>query len=332
MEKEIVSLLREELVAEAASQWAVTGETKLLDDVSNFVYEFRSEKTPRILRFTHSSHRTEEEIIAELDWLDFLIQNGIPASRPLPSRNGRLTELHPAPGSYFTAVAFEFAPGRFIKEGDPMEWNPPFFRKFGRIMGKMHRVTKGYSSAHLRRKRFHWTDDETLQNAAAYLPADQQQAAGDLEQLLALFNHHEPRRDDFGLVHNDLNPTNFHVHDGLITLFDFDDCCYNWFINDIAVVMPLYSPMFAKEGWESGLLEFLRCFMQGYSEENSLDESWLDLIPASLRMQNLISLVACHQSDVPNSRYRSFYELVLRYYRQGHPLFSYDFRKALRSG
>ena len=88
MKESIASLLRPEYVAEAASQWNATGETVLLDEVTNFVYEFKSQKERRILRLTHNSHHTEDEIVAELDWVNFLIQQGVPASQPLLSKNG----------------------------------------------------------------------------------------------------------------------------------------------------------------------------------------------------------------------------------------------------
>ena len=88
-------------------QWNATGEAILLDDVSNFVYEFPSQDERRILRLTHSSHHTEDEIVVELDWLKFLIQDGVPASQPLLSQNGRLSECYPVEGSYVVATVFE---------------------------------------------------------------------------------------------------------------------------------------------------------------------------------------------------------------------------------
>ncbi|NTW45046.1 MAG: phosphotransferase, partial [Anaerolineaceae bacterium] len=255
MEERIASLLRAELVAEAASQWNATGETVLLDEVTNFVYEFKCQEKRRILRLTHNSHHSEDEIIAELDWVNFLIQQGVSASQPLHSKNGRLTERYPVEDSYFVAAVFEYAPGHFIDPSNPQEWNPQFFQAFGRTMGKMHRATRYYHAAHLRQKRSQWDEDDLQRNANDYLPADQKQAATDLEKLLGRFNQNTPTVESYGLVHCDVNPTNFHVIDGQITLFDFDDCAYNWFINDIAVAMPIYSNLFNKAGWETGLTE-----------------------------------------------------------------------------
>jgi Ser/Thr protein kinase RdoA (MazF antagonist) len=328
MEENIASSLRPELVAEAASLWNATGETDLLDEVTNYVYEFKSHKERRILRLTHSSHHSEDEIIAELDWVNFLVRHGIPASRPLLSKNRCLTERFEVEDSYFIAVVFEYAPGHFIDSSDPKEWNPQFFQTLGRTMGRMHHASKLYDTTHLRQKRSHWYDDDLLQNAADYLPSDQKQAAADMEMLLARLAQNTPTADCYGLVHCDVNPTNFHINNGQITLFDFDDCAYNWFVNDIAVTLPMYSKQFTEEGWETRMTEFFQWYMKGYNEENHLDEFWLDYLPDCLRLQNLITLIACYKANVPNSEYHSFYELVLKTYLQGHPLFTFDFRKA----
>jgi Ser/Thr protein kinase RdoA (MazF antagonist) len=331
MKDNIVALLTPELVADAASQWGAIGKVEFLDDVTNFVYEIRSQAERRILRLTHSSHHSEDEIIAELDWVNFLIQQGVPASRPLPSKNDRLTECHPVQGSCFIAAAFEYAPGHFIDTANKKEWNPSMFQTLGRTMGRMHSVTKKYDPRHLSHRRFHWYEEDTLTDAVDFLPTDQKQVAADLEELMKQFSKFTPTAEDYGLVHNDLNPTNFHVNDGQITLFDFDDCAYNWFINDIAVAMPLYSHIFAEPGWEAELTEFFHWYMRGYDEENHLDEGWLEFLPACLRLQNITTLIACHQSNVPNSQYHSFYEQVLGIYYQGHPLFDFDFSKAYKS-
>jgi amicoumacin kinase len=331
MEERIVSLFRPELITEAAHHWNATGNPVLLDQVTNFVYEFPSHAERRILRLTHSSHHTEDEIVAELDWLKFLVQHGVQASQPLLSQNGRLTERYPVADSYFVATVFEYAPGRFIDPTNPQEWNSQFFRILGRTMGRLHSVTKQYNASHLRQKRSHWYEDATLRQANDYLPAGQKQVVAELEKLLVRFSNNVPTVESYGLVHGDMNTTNFHVKDGQITLFDFDDCAYNWFINDIAVAMPLYSDMFAEEGWEEPLTEFFQQYMRGYNEENHLDEFWFEYLPDSIRLQSLINLVACYQSNVPNSQYRSFYELVLMIHQHGHPLFTFDFRSVYRS-
>lgn len=330
MKDEITKLLNNKLVSNAAVQWSASNKIELLDNVANFVYQFQSEDQWKILRITHSSHRSEDQIIAELDWIEFLFERGVSVARPILSRNQRFTEPFPVRNSYFTAVAFEFAPGQLIENADPDAWNPTLFQNLGRIMGKMHKASRDYNPQKLKEKRSHWYEDDLIQNARQYLPLDQMQAADELEEILSQFSQLSTSPDDYGLIHGDVNPTNFHVDNGKITLFDFDDCSYNWYINDIAVAMPLYSSMFKKSDWETRLCEYIVWFMQGYKEENHLNDKWLNLLPICMRLQNLITLVAMHQANVPGSQYHSFYELVLNTYREGHPLFNYDFRKACK--
>lgn len=54
-------------------------------------------------------------------------------------------------------------------------------------------------------------------------------AADEMNEILQRFSRMPATPSDYGLIHSDVNPTNFHVDQGKITLFDFDDCGYNWF-------------------------------------------------------------------------------------------------------
>ncbi len=331
MKEEIRQLLNNHLVSQAAALWSGQGKIELLDDVANFVYQFQSDARWKILRITHCSHRSEEQIVAELDWVNYLFNLGIPVARPYLSINNRFTEVFPVQDSYFTAVVFNFAPGQLIESADPAQWNSTLFYEIGNLMGQMHLAAKTYDPSYLSQKRPEWYEDDLIQKARQFLPPDQQEAADELEEILAQFHQLPTSTDDYGLIHNDLNPTNFHLDRGQITLFDFDDCAYNWFINDIAVVMPLYSNMFNQPDWKNRLDEFICWFMRGYKQANQLDDKWLHLLPTCMRLQNLITLVAMHASNVPGSQYHSFYELVLKTYREGHPLFQYDFRDVCKS-
>ena len=63
---------------------------------------------------------------------------------------------------------------------------------------------------------------------------------------------------------------------GTLTLFDFDDCVYSWFINDIAIVL-FYISMDAEElGFPSAAAftqEFMTHFLRGYRQAYPLDRN-----------------------------------------------------------
>jgi len=67
LEKDVLDIFNESIVAEAISKWLGNLEKlKLLRQVENFVYEFDDGIRNFILRITHSSHRSRELIGAEL--------------------------------------------------------------------------------------------------------------------------------------------------------------------------------------------------------------------------------------------------------------------------
>ncbi|HSM26060.1 MAG TPA: phosphotransferase, partial [Anaerolineaceae bacterium] len=236
MNKEIASLMNPKLVQSAAAQWEGKSKIELLDDVSNYVYQFQREDGWKILRITHSTHRTENQILAELDWINYLFDREVPIALPRRSKNQQFTETFPMKDSYFTAAVFDFAPGQFVEEANPAVWNTDLFYQLGTIMGRMHQMSKVYDPAHLTEKRPSWQEDDLIKNAWHILPAELQSAADEMTAILQQFDQFPATKDNYGLIHSDVNPTNFHVLDGKITLFDFDDCAYNWFINDLAVV------------------------------------------------------------------------------------------------
>ena len=102
--------------------------------------------------------------------------------------------------------------------------------------------------------------------------------------------------DSYGLIHNDFDDGNFTVHydNGDITVFDFDDSCYFWFMYDLACA------------WEGGtgraiLLplterqEFMKRYMDevmtGYVRENTLHHEWLARLPLFLRLIQMQELM-----------------------------------------
>ena len=84
------------------------------------------------------------------------------------------------------------------------------------------------------------------------------------DQLLAELHTLPQDADSYGLIHFDFNDGNFTVDydNGDITVFDFDDSCYFWFMFDLACA------------WEGGIgrttfrtLPERRAFMDRYMEQ-----------------------------------------------------------------
>jgi Ser/Thr protein kinase RdoA (MazF antagonist) len=74
----------------------------------------------------------------------------------------------------------------------------------------------------------------------------------------------------YGLIHGDVHAGNFHLHQGVVHLFDFDDCCYHWFAADIANA--IYYAVWHQARYEAPgadpagfAVRFTRALLDGYS-------------------------------------------------------------------
>jgi amicoumacin kinase len=137
MEDWVSDLLRPEHLHQAVRLWQAASEPELISAVESFVYFLERDGHRRVLRLTHSSHRTAAQIAGELEWIAYLSGRGVRACSPLPSCAGRLAEILPAADGCFVAAVFEAAPGRRVRKDDPETWNAALFRNWGRTLGRI---------------------------------------------------------------------------------------------------------------------------------------------------------------------------------------------------
>ncbi len=303
MQRDDVAQLCEREALETAARLFGTSKAALgkFDDYegcANLVYHYMYEGQPRVLRLTYRPDRPLEMIQAELHFVEYLAAGGVRVSRPVPSINGKLIEVIHGGGIPFLAVSFARGRGMRVpdngyryREGVPIE---EYFQNWGQTLGQMHRLAKFYQplSNAIRRPEWHQWEYNRAFPYGERLPIIQQK----YEQLVADL-HALPREvDSYGLIHNDFNDGNFTVDydNGDITVFDFDDCCYFWFMYDIACA------------WEGGIgrtmfrpLEERRAFMghymeqvlTGYHRENTLSAEWLARLPLFLRLTQMQELM-----------------------------------------
>ena len=284
MDPKYASRLTDEHQAEAARRFgADPGSLKALDGFESFIYEFTRAGEPLILRIGHSNRRPVNLVRGEADWINHLVRGGVGAARAVETVAGSLAEpLDDGHGEQFVAAAFVKAYG--VHPGKD-HLNPRFFEAYGREIGRSHALTKTYRPADPAWQRPHW-DDPIHLGADQDLPADQPKVREHFHTLMDHLNGLPKSDADYGLVHFDAHTGNMFVDDqGQITLFDFDDCAYSWFINDIAIVL-FYISM-----WQPGSPEFARdfltAFFRGYRQENALDPRWLAEIPHFLKLREI---------------------------------------------
>ena len=273
-----------EILAEARQRYGIDeDQIKLLDGFESFMFEYKKDGAEYILRLSHSRRRTPELIQGEVDWINYLADGGAGVAKAVLSENGELVELiDDEEGDQFLATAFIKASGGPVREGF---WDEPFFIDYGRLLGRIHRLSKSYTLADPSWNRGAWNDAVNL-DIREHLEKDDTLVG---ERYLELMAHLETLPQDensYGMIHQDAHGGNFFVDDdGQITLFDFDDCLYGHFVYDLAMV--LFYAVTNREDADEFAPMFWKAFWRGYCEENELDEVWLKEIPHFMKLREI---------------------------------------------
>ena len=326
MEKKIKERFNQDILDRAMQAFEIgPGDIQLLDGFESFIYEFQRGGIPYILRIGHSLRRPANLIRGEVDWINYLHRGGAGVSRAILAGSGELVfPLADGSGDYFLATAFEKAagapPSREIL-------GPEFYRTYGRLLGRMHRLTRDYQPADPAWKRPDW-DDPTMLEVLGWLPESEALVAQRYIELKEYLDRLPAPAGVYGLIHFDAHMGNMFVdHRGAITLFDFDDCNYSWFANDIAIV--LFYAALGKEDVAGFIREFMHHFLAGYREENELDAVWLQEIPNFLKLREIDLYAIIHRSfDVENIDHpwvAMFMEGRRQRIEEQVPVFAFDF-------
>ena len=283
----------------AVSSWNIDGGPKLLGRLENFTYEAGSNGRERIIRITEPSHRTIAEIEAELDWLRFISEQGISVAGPLPSENGNLVETFDAEDGPYLVSVFTKAPGRPMRFS--LDWNPEFHRNLGELIGRMHAATMIYRPSEGIQQRGSWLEE--MRYVGQFIPKHEALARREFDEVVEWASSLETSPDTFGLVHTDLNYSNFFVGEASsITAFDFDDCHYNWFAYDLAVTLfyallafDLPSMDAAQQDWFNGPL------LEGYGRHMDISDEWIKRVPGFVRYRRIdLFAFICKELDLDN--------------------------------
>ncbi|MFX1368292.1 MAG: phosphotransferase enzyme family protein [Promethearchaeota archaeon] len=254
--------------------------------IENAIYSYEKDNQTFFLRFGHSSHMTLDLVTAEIDWLVYLIDKEVPAVKPAKSENGSYIERIDTGKDSYNVVAFERAEGEHLDFRDPFSWTDSVIRDWGRVIGRMHSVTKDYK--HKSTKRYEFQPELDL-----HLIRDNAKARENIADLFQRMHELPKSRESYGLVHSDIHAGNFFVKDNRISaILDFDRACYKWFISELAVF--LYYPLYITEMRSNPNKQreyasrVFPIFWEGYAAENHLDPSWLEHLDLFMQVRDAI--------------------------------------------
>lgn len=257
---------------------------KLGGGFENRTFGFESPEKKIIIRVTPPGHKTPDEVREEINWLSYLFENGAPVVCVKPSQDDNLVEVVDTEVGLISVVCFDWAQGQIVTKED---FSPELFETWGQTVGMLHRLTKDYHASSITGRRIQWYDDEYLDRSL--IPSEQIKVLERFDSLIKYFKKKPTSRDSFGLIHQDVHKDNLFLNGKQLTVLDFDDCVFGFFIFDIAnalgfTIWEKPSSMTNREFADY----YLKHFMIGYERENQLEESWQNDLHKALKLFEFI--------------------------------------------
>jgi Ser/Thr protein kinase RdoA (MazF antagonist) len=188
------------------------------------------------------------------------------------------------------ATLFERVPGGPVVERD---WAPSLFEQIGELMARMHGVSIDYHRGHRSRPaphRPHWHENEPHARFRESVSVEDWALCREWDRLDQVLRALPATKQCYGLVHADIHRGNFFVHEGRIYLFDFDDCCIQWFASDLAntIYYALWDRRFEPIADRSSFAqEFASHLLAGYRRHRALGDDEIAWIPDLLEYREL---------------------------------------------
>ena len=313
-----------QVLGEGAARFGLNGaELQFLGGMDGAVYQTRQADKTFVLKLEPVLPDKLEAVREKFEFMAYLGDHGLQLASPIPSSQGNLVEIISNKKGLFAATKALKAPGRHVGADNPEVWKPPFFRAWGRTMGRMH---------HLARRYPYWRrppadrsgldldtaiQDWQMEHASFAQSCPDEAVRQRWVELGEILKTLPVEREGFGLIHNDLHPWNFLYDQGALTVIDFDVCCYHWFITDIAIAVyhacwgekaqrPANCPAFARS--------FVEDFITGYLWEYDLDSFWLKKLPLFIRYREML-LFSAFSNTWPEPR-KDWQVLMLAQLRQ----------------
>ena len=235
---------RRPLAMQALAQYPIAiRRVDLVSHQTNYIYRVLSaDGTRHVLRLVAPFWRTEENLQAEVMWLDALARDtSIPSPRIIPTTSGqpfvRLSPGHGRPDR--RAVLMTWLPGMLLSR----RLLPDNIRKMGELFGNLHVHAQAWQvPTDFPRPTFESFLSRGEEDALAS-PASLRQCQPREVKVLQLARQRVESaysaldRNDLCVIHCDLWHDNIKIFRGELAPFDFEDTVWGYRLHDIAMAL-----------------------------------------------------------------------------------------------
>jgi len=274
----------------------------LLNVSENATFRLDDGDTRFVLRVHRTNYHTQPAIESELRWIEALRSDEVVKTAPVRSTpDGRdvVVVAHPDGEERFV-VAFEWLNGTHPPEDRLVS----DFAQVGAITARLHRHAKSWQQPQ-EFTRFTWDYDTSLgdlghwgrwQDGLGMTPSALEvlgRCSDVIKKRLQAFGQ---GADRFGLVHADMRLANLLIDGPDVSVIDFDDCGFSWYLYDLGSSLSFieHYPV---------VPELIDSWIQGYLTEGQLSSEEIAELPTfvMLRRLLLVAWVSDH-ANVPEAQ------------------------------
>ncbi len=281
-----------------------------LSGFHNEIFEGQYNEDMIIIRV--SNRRTKVDITEEINVLN-TIKNSVNIAEPYAINDTNV-------------LSYDNSTIAFFKKIDALNWHETTLTnethyQAGRALGTLHNALQKLTNVSRNTYDLH-PDVRLLQSLD---PLYKKQAKTLLEQLK---NDHK-KENEFGLIHGDYLFSNLMYHDEDVTIIDFDDLEYNYYLYDVAVYLfyLILGGNPADIDIESNKSVF-KHFIKGYREVNN--STYLDLTKIQLMFKlRQLKLLATIKTAYKEENYgpwqKAYIVLCNRQFKHKEPFIGIDY-------
>lgn len=251
-----------------------------LGNQGNSVFSFQnSVGNLQILRFTDNDFRSFDELVAEMNFVHHLKSLGVGVAEAIPTSDGVFAFWAQCSSGNLICSSIAYAPGHDVQEGSP-NWGIKVFEEWGRNLGLIHKGATTYVPRAGEPKRWSWESEILIEQAEGLIPKEDSKSREEFREVISNCKSLPKSPNDFGLIHADHTPQNFRYdpETDRITAFDFGNCCYHWYVADLAVSLSTVRRKKNRDEIRAG-------FLEGYSLVRDLPSNLEDLIDLFIRLR-----------------------------------------------
>ncbi|MBH5317583.1 phosphotransferase [Paenibacillus sp. GSMTC-2017] len=244
----------------------------------------------KIIRIAFLPDRTRDDFLGEVEYVRYLFEHGGSVSDVVASRNGTLLEEITHNNYSFFVCLFNKAVGKMFvdnnyryRDGAPIT---EYYYNCGKVLGKLHQLSKEYTPV---QRRFNVFDKFNADVVDNLIPESFSLLKKKLHELFETLEGLDRDLESFGMIHTDYNDGNYMINfdTGQITVYDFDNSCFGWYMFDLATLWwngvgwIQFEPDASKR--KAFMDNYFKTALEGYRSETKIEDSMLNMLPLFIK-------------------------------------------------